>query len=360
MTAYRDGFLRPLHRFLSTTTGRLPFSLAGIVIILGLALAAAYVVFCIYRIIRSIRASAASAEAETQAVGACKKLSPPKILLRLAVTIISAFLIIYSGFCWLWGVYYDTPDFEERSGISAELVSIDELDAVTAYFTELVNEYAKETERKEDGSMAIDEEGVFSYSAGLYAEIEEKIPALSEGLSVPAKPFFPSKAMSLLDFTGFYFPFTGEANINTDCPAALIPATIAHELAHLRGVAEEDEANFFGILACLENGDPVYSYSACLLAYIHLGNALYSADPELWAKNYEALCPEARADLRENNAYWAKYKSSGLKKASNKVYEGFLQSYGQKDGLRTYGKCVDLLVAFFAKDAERTQEREGA
>ena len=351
MTLYRDGFLRPLHRFLSAATGRLPFSLASLIIAAAVLAALAYIAYSLYKFIKGL--------IDNKALKRRKTTELIKPLYLLAVTALCAASLIYSGFCWLWGVYYDTADFEERSGIHAEPVSVERLYAVTSYFTGLVNEYAKETQRNEDGSIAIESESIFAYSSGLYDKIGQKIPALSEDLSVPAKPFFPSKAMSLLDFTGFYFPFTGEANINTDCPAALIPATISHELAHLRGVAEEDEANFFGILACLEDGDPVYSYSACLLAYIHLGNALYSAVPELWRENYEKLCPEAKADLKENNDYWAKYKNSSIKKASNKVYEGFLQGYGQKDGLRTYGKCVDLLIAYFAENVEKTHDREG-
>ena len=155
-----------------------------------------------------------------------------------------------------------------------------------------------------------------------------------------------SKIMSYLDFTGFFFPFTGEANINTDSPACFIPSTIAHELAHQRGVAAEDEANFVAVLACLENGDPVYCYSACLLAYTHLGNALYSADYDAWYAVYSSLSDGVRNDLAANNAYWAGFKTpvSGI---SNSVYTGFLHSYGQTLGLRSYGACVDLLVAYY-------------
>ena len=44
-----------------------------------------------------------------------------------------------------------------------------------------------------------------------------------------------STALSAMDFTGFYFPFTGEANLNVDCPASFLPSTIVHEMAHQRG-----------------------------------------------------------------------------------------------------------------------------
>ena len=36
-----------------------------------------------------------------------------------------------------------------------------------------------------------------------------------------------------------------------------------------------------------------------------------------------------------------------MQKASNTVYEGFLQSYDQELGLKSYGACVDLLVNYY-------------
>ena len=60
--------------------------------------------------------------------------------------------------------------------------------------------------------------------------------------------------------------------MNVDCPMALLPATIAHELAHQRGVAGEDEANFVAVAACLADGDPTFVYSGALMAYVYLGN----------------------------------------------------------------------------------------
>ena len=36
-----------------------------------------------------------------------------------------------------------------------------------------------------------------------------------------------------------------------------------------------------------------------------------------------------------------------VQSVSNAVYEGFLQSYDQKLGMRSYGACVDLLVNYY-------------
>ena len=321
--------VRPWHRWVARQCDRLPFSAAEALIVLGVVLAAGYVIYTAVRLIVSRGRG--------------------KRLYRFLLTCAAAFCMIYGGFCMLWGVYYYSADFEDQSGIRGVPVSVEQLTAVTRYFTDLVNDYADQVPRDDSGCFAEPLDAIFDRAPTLYREIEQTLPCLS-GDDLSAKPFFFSRFMSYTNFTGFFFPFTGEANINVDVPPALIPSTIAHELAHQRGVAEEDEANFAAVLACLTNGDPVYCYSACLMSYIYLGNALYRADHAAWAENYDRLGPGVRADLAANSAYWAQFETP-VSTISDSVYTGFLQSYGQTLGLQTYGKCVDLLIAYYYDSA---------
>ena len=325
MAAVSRGFVRPYHRFLTRLTAPLPFSIAECLIVAGVLGALAYLVFTVVQLIRKPRRG--------------------RRVYRFCLTGLTAFALIYGGFCLLWGVYYYTSDFEAQSGIIAQPHSVEQLEAVTRYFTDLVNEYGGQVARDENGLFAEERDAYFAHSAALYAAVEREVPCLA-GDAVRAKPFFFSVCMSYVNFTGFYFPFTGEANINIHSPACMTPSTIAHELAHQRGVAQEDEANFCAVLACLRDGDPVYCYSAALLAYVHLGNALYRADYDAWLENYRRVSPAVRADLDANNAYWARFETP-VSTASDAVYTGFLHSYGQTLGLQTYGKCVDLLVSYY-------------
>ena len=334
MQAMSDGFVRPWHRFCSRLCSHVSFSVAELLIVLGVLAALAYLIFSIVQLIR--------------------RPERLKRVYRMILTALTAFSLIYGGFCLFWGAYYYSADFEEQSGIYGVPVSTEQLAAVTRYFTDLLNGYDGQIRRSSDGCFAEDLDAVFGRSPGLYRAVEENLPCLS-GDGIAAKPFFFSRFMSYINFTGFFFPFTGEANINVDSPAALVPSTIAHEIAHQRGVAEEDEANFVGVLACLENGDPVYAYSACLMAYIHLGNALYRADYDAWLENYSRLADGPRQDLAENNAYWAQFETP-VSTVSDSVYTGFLQSYGQTLGLKTYGKCVDLLIAYYYEAAMEATE----
>lgn len=325
-----ENFVRPWHRTASAVCSLLPFSVAELIIVGGIAAGLVYIIFQVVQMFRR----------------------PEKLkrLYRTLVTACMVFCVIYGGFCTLWGIYFYTADFEEQSGIYSEPLSTEQLETVTRYFTRLVNEYADDVSRDEKGCFAENLDAIFDYSAQLYDAAAASYPCL-DGRAIEAKPFIASEILSRITFTGFFFPFTAEANINIDCPGALIPSTIAHEIAHQRGVAEEDEANFVAVLSCLEDGDSVYCYSACLMAYIHLSNALYKVDYEAWLDNYYTLHPDVVADLQANNEYWDRYRDTVVNSAADAVYTGMLHSYGQELGLQTYGACIDLLVAHYYQTA---------
>lgn len=324
-----ERLVRPVHRALAVLNDHLPFSVAELLI--GLAVIAV-LVYIIYTIIKLIRCG-----------GRLKR------LYAAVINLLAAGLAVYAGFCMLWGVYYYGNDFMTRSGLKNDNISVEQLETVTEYFAALVNEYSSQVPRDADGNYVADCDAILRRSNEVYANVEETLPCLS-GPAVRAKGVYFSRVMSYTDFTGFFFPFTAEANVNTDFPPALFASTVAHELAHQRGVAKEQEANFAAVLASLEYGDAEYCYSACMLAYTHLGNALYSADYDAWKSIYLTLNEDVRRDFAANREYWAQFETP-VQKVSNTVYEGFLHSYDQTMGLKSYGACVDLLVNYYYEQA---------
>lgn len=257
-------------------------------------------------------------------------------------------LTIYVGFCFLWGVNYYTDSFQDRSGIYAQPVTVDRLEQVTAYFAQQVNEAADGVPRDEHGLFALPREEILEGSKTVYDAVERRFPFLE--LDDPGvKGVYFSRVMSILDFTGVYCPFTGESNVNMDSPACMLPATVAHELAHQRGIASEQECNFLAILAATTSGDPAYAYSGWLMGYLYLGNALYRADQDRWRAIRETLVEPVQADLRYHSAYWKQFSETVPQKVSNTVYDGFLKSYGDEHGIQSYGTVVDMLVAYYGK-----------
>ncbi len=325
------GVVQPLHHRLAKLSAALPFSLAEWLYALVIVGALVYIIFELLQLRRPGRSAR---------------------LWRLVVRLTALGLDVYALFCLLWGVYYYGDDFLARSGLSVGAVSAEELELVTLYFAERVNAWSDLVPRDASGLCRTDRQAALSRSSGIFARAALRFPCL-DGPEVPVKGMFFSRFMSAIDFTGFFCPFTAEANVNMDFPEALFAATVAHELSHQRGVAKEQEANFAAVLASLESGDADFCYSACLLAYVHLSSALGEADPAAQQMIWEGLCPEVKADLQANRDYWARFDTP-VQAVADTVYEGFLQSYGQTLGMRSYGACVDLLVGYYG-DAARAR-----
>ena len=264
---------------------------------------------------------------------------------RRAVALLSALLMVGSGYTLLWGANYYASSFAKESGLTPRGATAEELYTLTISFAAAASELSDQVSRDETGVFNESAQDLFARSQGIYDGILAEFPCL-EGPERNPKPMVFSRLMSYLGFTGFIFPFTGEANLNVDSPRALLPATIAHEMAHQRGVAAEEEANFVAILTGLRSGDTAYRYSAALMGYIQLSNALYSASYDLWSQTGAYLNEQVRADLNANNAYWKQFETP-VETAAGAVYDSYLQAHGQELGMQSYGACVDLLVAYY-------------
>lgn len=254
-------------------------------------------------------------------------------------------LTAWGLYCVLWGVNYYADGFQEKSGIYAQPVEVEKLEQVTRYFAENLSALSDQIPRDENGVFAVPQDEIFAESTHIYDNISQEFPFLEREDRVPKKMVF-SRLFSAMNFTGFYSPYTGESNLNVDSPACLLPANIAHELAHQRGIASEQECNFLAIAASTSSDSVVYQYSGYLMGYIHLGNALYRADREKWEAVYSLLPEEVVADLRYHSAYWDQFDSV-VATVSEKIYDTTLKTYGQTDGIQSYGTVVDLLVAYY-------------
>lgn len=260
-------------------------------------------------------------------------------------------LYLWFFMCCNWGIGYYTAGHAARMGVYPVDSTPEELRQVTELFAEKVNEYADDVGRDESGAMLIDIDDVLRQSVTLMRPLEERINKFWDYEPLSGYELLPKKArfsylMSCVNTTGYLFPYTGEANINIEAPACYLPCTVMHEISHQRGVATEQEANFFGILASVESDLPEFCYSGWLTGYTYLHNALYTADPEGTMEIYYSLSPDVLADLAANSAYWKQFESE-VSEASDKAYDSFLKNYDQELGRKSYGAVVDLLMAYY-------------
>lgn len=155
------------------------------------------------------------------------------------------------------------------------------------------------------------------------------------------KAILASPLLSYTGIDGVYFPFTGEPNVNTADLPFTRPFDAAHESAHFKGFAREDEANYIAYLADSANPDPYFRYSAHMEAYLYVSNALYATDYKAWAKLDAGLNPVAREDFAAYNRYYDEHQGKA-QDISNNVNNSYLQAQGQQ-GVITYDMFVNLL-----------------
>ena len=163
------------------------------------------------------------------------------------------------------------------------------------------------------------------------------------------KPILNTWILSVQQTTGVYSPFTVEANYNRDIAYYDIPFTICHELSHLRGYMQEEEANFIGVLATIGADDLYFNYSGYVSAWVYAGNALARIDRTAFATLYARINARTRQDMLYNNAYWQQFEGKAAE-AHEQLNDAYLKMQGQASGVRSYGHVTDLMLEYFAKN----------
>lgn len=170
------------------------------------------------------------------------------------------------------------------------------------------------------------------------------------------KPILNTWILSVQQTTGVYSPFTVEANYNRDIAYYDIPFTICHELSHLRGYMQEEEANFIGVLATIGADDLYFNYSGYVSAWVYAGNALARIDSTAFATLYARINARTRQDMLYNNAYWQQFEGKPAE-AHEQLNDAYLKMQGQATGVRSYGHVTDLMLEYFAKNGTLTQSQ---
>lgn len=266
----------------------------------------------------------------------------PEAVLHVLLTV-SILFFIFTLTC---GLNYLRPSFAKEYDLKTESYSAGELGRVCRILTDHVRQWGQEIPRGTDGLAVVGDSGkVRQEAVTAMQKLGNIYPVLKGYYPKPKGLLFP-EFLSIQSLTGIYSPFTIEANYNQDMTAYNIPFTMCHELSHLRGFMQEEEANFIAYLACMESGRPEFRYSASLMGWIYCMNVLADADPVLYEEIRMELLPEAEQDLAANNEFWDRYEGT-IAEVSNKVNDTYLKANGQDDGVESYDRMVDLLVAYY-------------
>ncbi len=178
---------------------------------------------------------------------------------------------------------------------------------------------------------------------------------LGKSFSSRVKPLIISPVMTYTHISGVYSFFTGEANLNTNFPDYVCAFSAAHEMAHQRGFAREDEANFMAFLICTESDNEYVEYAGWLSIYNYLASALRQADYDLFYDAASKLSENATGELIAYNRFFDKYRDSTASDVSDTLNNAYLESQGT-EGTKSYGMVVDLAVSYYLTDNDGISE----
>lgn len=325
---YSTGFNKKTIELLSTLSGQLSFSVHEILLILLVGSLLIYT-------IKTIRKLYLIKEKRKQIIAS--------FLLKIVIVFSVTFLLFQA----LWGFnYYRTP-FERELFLTKDEYSLQDLLELYSYLAEEANDLRTKVEEDKNGIMTINESGKnllkraplgYTNAANDYKEIGGKYHH--------PKPILLSPLLSYTGITGVYSPFTGEANVNIHIPKMSIPVTAMHELAHQRGFASEDEANFIAFLTCTYHPDVDYQYSGYLLALSYTGNEIYSLDEEAYQEVKNLLSQDILNDMSVKYEYWEKHEGL-IERFSNKVNDTYLKANGVSEGVESYSLVVQYLLGYY-------------
>ncbi len=239
------------------------------------------------------------------------------------------------------GINYYRRPFSSYLNLDVRESSVDELEELCSYLVDRINETADDF-----GQPGLTAQPTLARQGQESMEnLGTEYPQLS-GYYPRPKPVLISWILAVQQLCGIYSPFTVEANYNWQMTGYNIPHTLCHELSHLKGFMREDEANFIGYLACIHSEEAFFQYSGYLMGWVHAGNALAAQDRDRFIELRNRLAPQAIEDLQANNAYWNQYEGK-VAEVANQINDTYLKLNDQTDGVKSYGRVVDLMLAYY-------------
>ncbi|MDM1292836.1 DUF3810 domain-containing protein [Sphingobacterium sp. N143] len=165
---------------------------------------------------------------------------------------------------------------------------------------------------------------------------------------VRAKSPLSSTMVSYFGVSGYFNPFTHEAQVNSAMPVFSFPFTYVHELAHQQGLGFEDEANFVAFVRLQYHPQAFYRYSAYLQTTLYMLHELQGMYPDLAKSYHTRLSALVRADISEERLYWSRY-TGWINELMGLFYNQYLTHNNQKEGMARYDRMTRLVLAYELK-----------
>lgn len=269
-------------------------------------------------------------------------------LVQLVLRLSSFICVIVSAFVLFGGINYTSLTFSEKAGYELEEADVDQL----SQLCRLLSARAAAARL----TLALEADGTINENYADYNPFRLIDDALDAYQNLPeeyaylkrdyprAKLAVSSPVMSNIHITGIYPYIIPEAVVNAQTPIMSLPHTICHEMAHQRGFAREDEANYIAYLACIHSDNPLFVYSGYYTAFTYAMDQLYLYDQKSWQEISSATSSGIWLDNLEESNFWQQYQTVSSE-FTGSVNDTYLTVMDVDDGVHSYGRMIDLILA---------------
>lgn len=244
-----------------------------------------------------------------------------KHVLKWIIRLAYAICVLWIWFQVAWGFNYDRESIPKRYQLERSPVRDSEIDSFAVMMLDQVKLYAPY--RGSDSSLI---------RKALEKQKDTKVKSSLFGI-----------IGNYMGYSGYFNPFTGEAQINTHMPAFTLPFTAAHEAAHQSGHAKESDANFIGFLAAKKSKDSALLYSAHLEMFLYAHAVIRYSDSSRAKQLFKALPEVAQKDIETYRAFLKKYQGP-IDQATTWFYTRFLRFNNQPEGMRSYDRGMVYIM----------------
>ena len=325
---YSTHFFAPFSRFLRAIFGRLPFSFGDILygLLVGWLL---------------WRSGKFFLQVSRKQSPASKKIFYRNTLYRTFVFCCSMYIV----FNIFWGINYDRRGIAWQLGLEMKKYSAEDVLEINRILIEKINA---------DKAILTAQNAKYPSNKELFGRVSDAYKTISvEHSFLRYQPASLKSSMwgwlgNYTGFTGYYNPFTGEAQLNTTVPGFLQPFIACHEVAHQLGYAKENEANFVGYLAAANSKDALFRYSVYLELFTYANRNLYFTDSTASKDARKLLSPGVVTDIKEWIEFNRRHRSF-VEPVISWIYGKYLQGNKQPNGVLTYDEVTGFLIAYYKK-----------
>ena len=277
-------------------------------------------------------------------------------------------LWVYAWFYIAWGLNYSQPNIYCRTGMKPVEVSEAKFREFAYRYADSINSLSEERRVKSE-ETAFDDQRESQFNGmvddGLKNRVRDAVLkgyneiGAKDGINAPfnqhphAKTMIFTPLSSMSGVTGSMGPFFCEFTLNGDIRPHDYPAIYAHEYAHLLGIANEGEANFYSYIVCTASSDKAVKFSGYYHIFFHVLRNVFDILGEKEGEKFlKYIRPEIIQLAKSDRNYWLSKRCKVLDAAQDFIFDLYLRGNHVAEGRKSYSGVVGLILAWESRHAK--------